>query len=110
MRLPAFVAQSRESQCLTLNTAGESSMRTNAKSLFSCLQQAGILLALLAQLSALAADTPVPDKGDTAWMLTSTTLVILMTIPGLALFYGGMVRGKNVLSVLMHVFMTFSLV
>jgi ammonium transporter, Amt family len=85
-------------------------MRTNAKSLVSCLRQAGTLLALLAPLSALAADTPVPDKGDTAWMLTSTTLVILMTIPGLALFYGGMVRGKNVLSVLMQVFMTFSLV
>ena len=56
------------------------------------------------------ADDPVPDKGDTAWMLTSTTLVILMTIPGLALFYGGMVRSKNVLSLLMQVFMTFSLV
>ena len=55
------------------------------------------------------ADTPVPDKGDTAWLLTSTVLVILMTIPGLALFYGGMVRSKNVLSVLMQVFMTFCL-
>jgi Amt family ammonium transporter len=56
------------------------------------------------------ADTPVPDKGDTAWMMTSTMLVILMTIPGLALFYGGMVRSKNVLSLLMQVFMTFCLV
>jgi ammonium transporter, Amt family len=56
-----------------------------------------------------AADAPVPDKGDTAWMLISTVLVILMTIPGLALFYGGMVRSKNVLSVLMQVFVTFSL-
>ena len=56
------------------------------------------------------ADDPVPDKGDTAWMLTSTMLVILMTIPGLALFYGGMVRSKNVLSLLMQVFMTFCLV
>jgi len=56
------------------------------------------------------ADTPVPDKGDTAWLLTSTMLVILMTIPGLALFYGGMVRSKNVLSVLMQVFMTFCLI
>jgi Amt family ammonium transporter len=52
----------------------------------------------------------VPDKGDTAWMMTSTVLVILMTIPGLALFYAGMVRSKNVLSVLMQVFMTFCLV
>ena len=44
------------------------------------------------------------DSGDTAWMLTSTALVLLMTIPGLALFYGGMVRSKNVLSVLMQCF------
>jgi Amt family ammonium transporter len=65
--------------------------------------------ALLAPVLALA-DTPVPDKGDTAWMLTSTMLVILMTIPGLALFYGGMVRSKNVLSLLMQVFMTFCVV
>ncbi len=56
------------------------------------------------------ADNPVPDKGDTAWMMTSTMLVILMTIPGLALFYGGMVRSKNVLSLLMQVFMIFCLV
>ena len=45
---------------------------------------------------------PTPDTGDTAWILTSTALVLLMTIPGLALFYGGMVRKKNVLSVMMH--------
>jgi Amt family ammonium transporter len=64
---------------------------------------------LLAPLAALAGDAPAPDKGDTAWMLTATTLVILMTIPGLALFYGGMVRAKNVLSVLMQVFITFCL-
>jgi Amt family ammonium transporter len=65
--------------------------------------------ALLAPAIGFAAD-PVPDKGDTAWMLTSTMLVILMTIPGLALFYGGMVRSKNVLSLLMQVFMTFCLI
>src|SRR5688572_21999701 len=52
----------------------------------------------------------VVDKGDIAWMLVSTVLVILMTIPGLALFYGGMVRSKNVLSVLMQVFMIFCLI
>jgi Amt family ammonium transporter len=56
-----------------------------------------------------AAPTPVPDKGDTAWMMVATVLVILMTIPGLALFYGGMVRTKNMLSMLMKVFATFSL-
>jgi Amt family ammonium transporter len=55
-----------------------------------------------------AAVTP-PDSGDTSWMLTSTMLVILMTIPGLALFYGGLARSKNMLSVLMHVFIIFCL-
>ena len=50
------------------------------------------------------AEPPPIDSGDTAWMLTSTALVLLMTIPGLALFYGGMVRKMNVLSVLMQVF------
>jgi Amt family ammonium transporter len=53
---------------------------------------------------------PVADKGDTAWMLISTVLVIVMIVPGLALFYGGMVRTKNMLSMLMKVFATFSLV
>lgn len=58
---------------------------------------------------AAAAPAPVPNKGDTAWMLISTVLVTLMVIPGLALFYGGLVRQKNMLSVLMQVFMVFSL-
>jgi len=57
-----------------------------------------------------AAPAPVPNKGDTTWMMTATALVILMTIPGLALFYGGMVRAKNTLSVLMQVFVTFCLI
>ena len=56
-----------------------------------------------------AAAVPVPNKGDTAWMLVATVLVTLMTIPGLALFYGGLVRQKNMLSVLMQVFVVFSL-
>ncbi|APW35948.1 ammonia channel protein [Rhodoferax koreense] len=60
--------------------------------------------------SAAAAPAPVPNKGDTAWMLVSTLLVILMTVPGLALFYGGLVRSKNMLSVLMQVMVTFSLI
>ena len=58
---------------------------------------------------AAAAAPPVPNKGDTTWMLVATALVILMTIPGLALFYGGLVRSKNMLSVLMQVMMVFSL-
>ena len=57
-----------------------------------------------------AAPAPVPNKGDTAWMLTATLLVILMSIPGLALFYGGLVRSKNMLSVLMQVFSIFALI
>ena len=55
--------------------------------------------------AAAAAAPPVPDKGDTAWMLTSSALVLMMSVPGLALFYGGLVRSKNMLSVLMQVFM-----
>ena len=57
-----------------------------------------------------AASAPVPNKGDNAWMLVSTLLVIMMTVPGLALFYGGLVRSKNMLSVLMQVMVTFSLI
>ena len=53
--------------------------------------------------------TPTVNKGDTAWMIVATVLVILMVIPGLALFYGGMVRAKNMLSILMQVFIIFSL-
>ena len=57
-----------------------------------------------------AAAAPIANKGDTAWMMMATVLVILMTIPGLALFYGGLVRTKNMLSILMQVFMIFSLI
>ena len=57
-----------------------------------------------------ATPAPTPNKGDVSWMLTSTALVLMMSIPGLALFYGGMVRAKNMLSVLMQVFVTFSLI
>ena len=57
-----------------------------------------------------AAPAIVTDKGDTAWMMVSTLLVILMTVPGLALFYGGLVRAKNMLSVLMQVMMVFSVI
>jgi ammonium transporter, Amt family len=63
-----------------------------------------------AAASAPAAPALVPNKGDTAWMMVSTMLVILMTVPGLALFYGGLVRSKNMLSVLMQVMVTFSLI
>ncbi len=57
-----------------------------------------------------AAKAPTVDKGDVAWMMVSTILVIMMVIPGLALFYGGLVRSKNMLSVLMQVMVVFSLI
>jgi Amt family ammonium transporter len=60
--------------------------------------------------AAAAAPAPTPNKGDVAWMLTSTALVLLMSVPALALFYGGLVRTKNMLSVLMQVFVVFSLI
>ncbi len=59
---------------------------------------------------AAATPAPVPNKGDTAWMMVATLLVIMMTVPGLALFYGGLVRSKNMLSVLMQVMVTFSMI
>jgi Amt family ammonium transporter len=70
------------------------------------------LIALLASsaFAGAALAAPTVDKGDTTWMMTATALVILMTIPGLALFYGGMVRAKNTLSVLMQVFVTFCVI
>src|SRR5436190_22877030 len=66
------------------------------------------LTTFLTATPALAAATV--NKGDTAWMLVATALVILMTIPGLALFYAGLVRTKNVLSVLMQVFICFCMI
>ncbi len=71
---------------------------------------AAVAEAAAATPEAAPAPAPVPDKGDTAWMMIATVLVILMTIPGLALFYGGLVRAKNMLSVLMQVFVIFALI
>jgi ammonium transporter, Amt family len=61
-------------------------------------------------VAAVAVAAPVPNKGDTSWMLVATLLVIMMSIPGLALFYGGLVRSKNMLSILMQVFTIFALI
>jgi Amt family ammonium transporter len=69
---------------------------------------AALAVGLFAATAAYA--EPTINKGDNAWMLTSTVLVLLMTIPGLALFYGGLVRSKNMLSVLMQVFYTVCIV
>jgi len=63
----------------------------------------GALLSLISPGIAMAQEATL-DSGDTAWMLTATALVLFMTIPGLALFYGGMVRSKNILSVMMQCF------
>ena len=68
------------------------------------------LAATAASAPAAAASTPVANKGDVSWMMVATLLVIMMTVPGLALFYGGLVRSKNMLSVLMQVMVTFSMV
>ena len=67
-------------------------------------------MAEAAPAAAPAAAAPVPNKGDTAWMTVATALVIFMTLPGLALFYGGLVRSKNMLSVLMQVFVVTALI
>ncbi|HEY6528385.1 MAG TPA: ammonium transporter [Cellvibrionaceae bacterium] len=87
-------------------------------SLSSVLKGAQVLwpvaIALLAPGMVMAEEAavapPVPNKGDIAWMLTSTLLVLMMALPGLALFYGGMVRSKNMLSISMQIFVTFSLI
>jgi ammonium transporter, Amt family len=71
-----------------------------------------VFIVTLAAASALAQTPapPTPNKGDTAWMLTASVLVLLMTVPGLALFYGGLVRTKNMLSMLMQVFFVVCIV
>jgi ammonium transporter, Amt family len=86
-------------------------IRSRFPGIKSVLRCAPALLPLLTPALGYAQDeTPTLDSGDTAWMLTSTVLVLFMTIPGLALFYGGMVRAKNVLSVLMQCFAVTALI
>src|ERR1700742_2857812 len=72
---------------------------------------AGLMALAVGLFTATAAHAEATiNKGDNAWMLTATVLVLLMTIPGLALFYGGLVRSKNMLSVLTQVFYTVCIV
>ena len=85
-------------------------IRTAATGAATAALYAWTALPTFAQDAAPAAPPPKLDSGDTAWMLTSMALVLMMTIPGLALFYGGMVRKKNVLAVLMQTFVTTCLV
>ena len=72
----------------------------------------GIVAALTGTLAAVPAfaQDPTTNSGDTAWLITATALVLLMTLPGLALFYGGMVRKMNVLTIIMQSFATCCLV
>ena len=88
--------------------------------LSNLMRRAGVMALTLAATPALAQDGPIKaptveqmagmvDKGDVAWMLTSSALVLMMSIPALALFYGGLVRTKNMLSLLMQVFMIVSI-
>ena len=76
----------------------------------SALEAVAAAVAAPAAAASAPAAAPTLSAGDTAWMLTSTMLVILMTIPGLALFYGGLARSKNMLSVLVQVFTIFALI
>ncbi|WP_025916884.1 ammonium transporter [Herminiimonas sp. CN] len=84
---------------------------TKVEAVASAPAAAAAAVAAPAAIAAAApAAAPAPNKGDTAWMMVATLLVILMTIPGLALFYGGLVRSKNMLSILMQVFMIFAVI
>ena len=94
---PAAPAQAAPAAALTAPTADAG-------------QAAAPAAATAAAATASTAPAPTPNKGDTAWMTVATLLVILMTIPGLALFYGGLVRSKNMLSVLMQVFVVTALI
>jgi Amt family ammonium transporter len=93
-----------------LGGAGVASAQSTAASAPAAAAPAASAAADAASAPAAAASAPTVNKGDTAWMLVSTALVIMMSIPGLALFYGGLVRSKNMLSMLMQVMVTFSLI
>lgn len=70
----------------------------------------GLAAAALLPSLAMAVDTPAIDKADNAFMMICTALVLFMTLPGIALFYGGLIRSKNVLSMLTQVTVTFAMV
>jgi Amt family ammonium transporter len=101
---------------LTVGIAGGASSAWAADDKPAAAEAAAAAPAAAAAVAAPAAEaaapvvTPTVHKGDVAWMLTATLLVIFMAVPGLALFYGGLVRSKNMLSVLMQVMVVFSLI
>ena len=97
-------------QTPTTAPATEAAASTSATSATPPTSAAPAVAAPATTASAATPAAAVPNKGDTAWMMVSTLLVIMMTVPGLALFYGGLVRSKNMLSVLMQVMVTFSMI
>ncbi len=86
-------------------------MRTKLHIILGCVVSlVGVLMAGVALAQDADAPASALDSGDVAWMLTSSAIVLMMTLPGLALFYGGLVRGKNVLSILMQCFISAAMV
>ena len=103
----AFSAHAQETPAPTTETTAAPTEEVKSEPLDAA---AAATTAPAAEAPPAAEPTPTVDKGDVAWMLTSTLLVLLMVVPGLALFYGGMVRSKNVLSILIQVAMVFSVI
>src|SRR5674476_554206 len=95
---------------LSLLAGGTAALAQTPSAQTAATAAAATAVAPVAVASAAAAPAPVPNKGDVAWMIVATAFVIMMSIPGLALFYGGLVRSKNMLSILMQVFVTFSMI
>jgi ammonium transporter, Amt family len=108
-RLLALLALYAALGAVAPSVAQDSAATPDARPAAEASAPAASAAAVAPAAAAAAAPTPTPNKGDTAWMMTATALVILMIVPGLALFYGGMVRSKNALSVLMQIFTVFSL-
>src|SRR5262245_57148121 len=102
----AFCSRAARAQHLRAGSWEERTMRNAPR---TGLGLAGSLAAALFAAPALAQEAASAvriDSGDVAWMLTSSSIVLMMTIPGLSLFYGGLVRGKNVLSIFMQCLIT----
>ncbi|HEY8360226.1 MAG TPA: ammonium transporter [Ramlibacter sp.] len=108
----AAIAQAPATPAAAATTAAPAEATTAAPAAAAAAAPAAAtaVAAPAAAAAAAPAAAPTPNKGDTAWMTVATLLVILMTIPGLALFYGGLVRSKNMLSVLMQVFVVTSMI
>jgi Amt family ammonium transporter len=106
----AALAQTPAAPAASATAAPASAAAATAAEAAKPAAAAPIAAAAASAPAAAAAPAPVPNKGDTAWMTVATALVIFMTLPGLALFYGGLVRSKNMLSVLMQVFVVTCLI